>query len=310
MRPERRSHHRLAALAEKQHGVVSIQQLRGLGYSDGQVKHALETGRLQPIFHAVYAVGHPGVSRHGECIAAALSSGEGALLSHRSAAWLWGLTSRFVRPVEVTAASPRHTRRDIRVHSAAALQVPDRAMHENVPVTAVPRTSLDFAAADPHYLSQALDNAHRLGLLDMIAMDELLSRSKGFRGAGRLRAALEIHRPTAFTRSGLERAFLGLVNGAKLPRPAMNLFVEGYELDAYWSTERFAVELDTYDFHGGPQAFEEDGIRQENLKLAGIEIVRITGIRIEREPRTVVTTLRRLLSQRRNHLGIDPAPSS
>lgn len=289
--------------------MVSIRQLRELDYADGYVKHALETGRLHPVFHGVYAVGHPGLSQHGECMAAVLSCGERALLSHRSAAWLWGLTSRFVRPVEATAISPRHARREIRMHSAAALQVSDRAMHEGIPVTAVPRTSLDFAAIDPHYLSQALDNARRLGLLDLIAMDELLSRSKGFRGVGRLRAALGIHRPTTFTRSGLERAFLKLVNGAKLPRPAMNLYVEGYELDAYWSTERFAVELDTYDFHGSPQAFEEDRIRQESLKLAGIEIVRITGIRIEREPRSVVIRLRRLLAQRRHDLGIDPASS-
>jgi hypothetical protein len=82
----------------------------------------------------------------------------------------------------------------------------------------------------------------------------------------------------------------------------MNLFVEGYELDAYWAAERFAVELDTYDYHGTPAAFEADRMRQENLKLAGIEMTRITGIRMDREPMAVAARLRRLLSQRRKEV--------
>ena len=213
------------------------------------------------------------------------------------------MTKRFCLPVEVTAASPRETRPDIRVHSAAALAAQDQALHQDIPATAVPRTLLDFAAVDHYYLDQALDNAHRLGLLDLIEIDELVSRSKGFRGVARLRTALAIHRPTAFTRSGLERRFLDLVQRAGLPRPSMNLFVEGHELDAYWPAERFAVELDTYDYHGSPAAFEADRIRRESLKLAGIEMTQITGNRMDREPRAVAERLRLLLSQRRRELG-------
>jgi predicted transcriptional regulator of viral defense system/very-short-patch-repair endonuclease len=308
MHQERRSHHGLARLAEEQHGVVSIHQLRELGYSDGSFRHALYSGRLHPVFHGVYAVGNPGLSQHGECIAAVLSCGADAVLSHRSAAWLWALTSRFTRPIEVTAASPRDTRRLIRVHSAAALTPRDHATHEGIPVTAIPRTSLDFAATDPAYLGQALDNASRLGLLDMLAMDELVSRSKGFRGVARLRAALVIHRSATFTRSGLERRFLQLVKRAGLPQPSTNLFIEGYELDAYWPAERFAVELDTYDYHGDPRAFEADRIRHESLKLAGIEMVRITGNRMDREPESIARRLHLLLERRRRELGITASP--
>jgi very-short-patch-repair endonuclease len=179
----------------------------------------------------------------------------------------------------------------------------DRASSESIAVTAVPRTLLDFAAVDPWYLGPALDNGRRLGLLDLIDIDALMKRSRGFRGVGRLRDALVLHRPTAFTRSGVERCFLELIRKAGLPAPSMNLFVEGYELDAYWATERFAVELDTYDYHGSPAAFEEDRLRQEDLKLAGIEMTRITGVRIDREPRAVTTRLRRLLAQRREDLA-------
>lgn len=231
-----------------------------------------------------------------------LSCGNGALLSHRSAAWLWGLTKWWPPIVEVTATSPRETRQEIGVHSAATLTPEDRSAFEGIPVTSLPRTLLDFAAVDPRFLGVVIENAERLGLLDLIAIDAFLERSRGFRGVARLREALEIYRDPAFTRSRLERRFLALVKRAGLPRPSMNYFVEGYELDAYWPAERFAVELDTYDYHGGHLAFEKDRLRQEDLKLAGIEITRVTGVRLDREPEAVVSRLRRLLAQRQRQL--------
>jgi hypothetical protein len=290
-------------MAGGQQGVVSLAQLAELGYGRYAVEEMIRTGRLHPVSRGVYAVGHAAVSRHGQCLAAVLSCGDGALLSHRSAAWLWGLTKRFVLPVAVTAASPRRTREAIRVHSAEAIVAEDRTELDGIPVTAIPRTLLDFAAVDPHYLGFALDNGHRLGLIDLPAIDALIARSRGFRGVARLRTAMEIHRDPAFTRSGLERRFRALVRRFGLPVPASNFFVEGYELDAYWPTERFAVELDTYDYHGSPGAFESDRIRQESLKLAGIEIVRITGTRLNREPATVMRRLRQLLTQRHREIG-------
>jgi hypothetical protein len=129
-----------------------------------------------------------------------------------------------------------------------------------------------------------------------------LTRSGGCRGSARLRRALDLYRLPGFTRSGLERRFLGLIRNAGLPPPSMNFFTAGYELDAYWQAERFAVELDTYDYHGGQVAFEQDRLRQENLKLADIEMTRITGARIAREPAAITTRLRRLLAQRRREL--------
>jgi hypothetical protein len=111
---------------------------------------------------------------------------------------------------------------------------------------------------------------------------------------------LTIYRPeTVFTRSQLERRFLGLVKAAGLPAPAMNCNVAGLELDAYWEQECLAVELDVFATHGTHAAFERDRLRQEDLLLAGIEVDRITGRRLEREPQEVVARLGRLLAQRR-----------
>lgn len=309
MRGEMRSHRARAELAKRQHGVASGQQLRALGYSEDTIAREATTGRLHRLHRDVYAIGHASVSQRGECLAAVLASGDGALLSHRSAAWLWGLSTRRAAPAEVTASSPRAQRGDIRIHSAQALAHVDRTSVDGIPVTAIPRTLLDVAAIDHRSLRWLLDSAERSGLLDFGALDTLLRRSRGFRGVARLRDALEAFRIPAFTRSGLERRFVALVKDAGLPMPSMNRFVDGFELDAYWPRERFAVELDTYDYHGTPSAFEADRLRQEDLKLLGIELTRITGKRLDREPEAVVARLRRLLSQRRRDLQAPrPAP--
>jgi predicted transcriptional regulator of viral defense system len=286
-------------LATGQHGIVSSAQLEALGYTREVIAGEAGAGRLHRLHRGVYAVGHEAVSRRGLCLAAALSCGDGALLSHRSAAWLWGLTARWRPPIEVTASSPRHGRANIRLHSSKRIVAGDRTVVDGIPLTAVPRTVLDFAAVDVSYLGQALDNAERLGILDRTAIAELLRRSGGQRGVARLRIAMESHHDPAFTRSGLERRFLKLAREAGLPRPSANLFVAGYELDMYWPRERFAVELDTYDYHGDRVRFESDRVRDESLRLAGIEVTRITGKRLDREPTAVMERLALLLSNRR-----------
>ncbi len=131
-------------------------------------------------------------------------------------------------------------------------------------------------------------------------MEDLLARTKGHRGQAKVRAALEIYDESpSFTRSGLERRFLEVVREAGLPMPSMNLFVEGYEIDAYWAEARFGVELDIYGTHGSRLSFEEDRERDDELLLAGIETTRVTGPRLAREPGAVVESLRRHLARRR-----------
>ena len=82
----------------------------------------------------------------------------------------------------------------------------------------------------------------------------------------------------------------------------MNFNVEGYELDAYWPDLRFAVELDLFETHGSRAAFERDRLRQEELKLLGIEMIRITKPRLDREPEAVIRNLAALLERRRREL--------
>jgi hypothetical protein len=304
-----RPHHALADLANRQHGVVSIRQLTGpLGYSRDAVFRAVRGGRLHPLHRGVFAVGHTRLSRHGECLAAVLACGQGALLSHYSAAWLWGLAKGSPAPFEVTTPIPRKVHSPIRRHHSRILTGDDHALCERIPVTGVPRTFLDLAARVRFgRLRRMLERCEELGLLDLGPIEALLARSGGHRGTYPLRRAIAIYRPPPFTRSGLERDFLGLVGGAGLPRPATGFVEAGYELDIYWPDHRFAVELDVFETHGSREAFERDRIRQEDLKLAGIEMTRVTGTRLEREPRQVIERITRLLAARPT---VDPAAGS
>ena len=134
-------------------------------------------------------------------------------------------------------------------------------------------------------------------LLDLRALESVLDRCGHHPGRGTLRAAIDLYRPDpTVTRSSLERRFRALAKRAGLPPPSMNFVVAGYELDAYWPEERFAVELDLFETHGTRAAFESDRIRQEELKLIGVEMIRITGPRLKREPEIVIERVRILLA--------------
>jgi very-short-patch-repair endonuclease len=299
MRGKLRSHQRLAALASHQYGVVSRRQLVRLGYSEAAIDRMASSGRLQPVHRGAYAVGHARLSPHGRCLAAVLACGPRALLSHGSAAWLWDLSPTCPTPAHVTVPTHGRSRASIRLHHAPALTDEDRTLREGIPVTALPRTLLDLASIAPRRLERAIEHTEQLGLFDLRPVESLLARCAGHPGAGRLRHALDAYRGPTFTRSELERRFLRLVREAGLPPPSVNTFTAGYELDAYWPLERFAVELDGYEFHKTRAAFEHDRIRQEELKLAGIEMVRVTDRRIADDPEGVARRLKTLLAQRR-----------
>lgn len=298
-----RSHSRLAELAERQYGVVSREQLRSLGYSDDEIDGAAAAGRLHRVHRGAYAVGHTYLSTHGRCLAAVLACGSQAVLSHSSAAWLWDLFPTCSLPIHVTVPTRGHRVRAIRLHHAPAIDGDDRAIHEQIPVTALPRTLLDMAATvRPRQLERMIERSEQLGVFDLPAVDSLLGRIKGHHGCGRLRRALRAYSDPAFTRSELERHFLELVRRAGLPRPSVNVFIAGCELDIYWQEERFAVELDSWEYHRTRAAFERDRVRQEDLKLAGIEMTRVTATRVRLEPEAVIARLRKLLAQRQREL--------
>lgn len=153
-------------------------------------------------------------------------------------------------------------------------------------------------------LSSVVDRARRRDLLQLDAIDRYLAQRPRSPGRSELLAAVEIYRAPVFDRARSERLFLTLVQQAGLPRPALNMWVGEFEVDAYWEAERFAVEIDGWETHGDRRSFEQDRIRTEDMQLAGIEVIRVTARRIEREPHEVARRLRLHLDRRRAALGM------
>jgi hypothetical protein len=231
-------------------------------------------------------------------MAAVLASAP-SVASHLSAAWLWGLLRSRPERNHVTCPGARRAKRSFVVHQTH-LPTEDRTVRDGIPVTSLSRTILDVAVTSrARTVRRHVQIADDAKVFDLREMQDLLERTKGHRGQAKVRAALELDedRP-AFTRSGLERRFLEVVREAGLPVPAMNSFVEGYEIDAWWDAERFGVELDVYETHGSRLSFEEDRKRDDELLLAGIETTRVTGPRLAREPEAVVDSVRRHLARR------------
>ncbi len=293
----------LAELAERQYGVVSIRQLeRKLGYSRKAVQRDVASGHLHPLYRGVYAVGHRIIPPHGHCLAAVLACGPKALLSHGSAAWLWGISKYGPAPLHVTSPVPRKRRAPIHLHHSRILTEADQAIEDRIPVTAVPRTLLDCAGESRFsQLQRMLERSEELRLFDLGPTEELLQRSGRHPGRGWLRRAIALYQPVPFNRSGFERRFFEAVLEAGLPRPATNFVEAGFELDVYWPEQRFAVELDTYATHGTNAAFERDHVRDEDLALAGIEMTMVTDVRFHRERENVLKRVATLLARRRGH---------
>lgn len=260
----------------------------------------VDSGRLHRVYRGVYAVGHTELSPRGECLAAVLAVGPGALLSYYSAGWLWGIWAGSPAPFEVTAFVPRHHQapKGVVRHRARNLADEDRAMVDGIPVTSVARTLLDLAwklRADQ--LRRVLARAEDLKLLDLDAVHAVIERNRGHRGARRLRHALAIYERPIWTRSEFERRFVERLVAAGLPQPATGWNEVGYELDVYWPDLRFGIELDAYETHGTRDAFERDHDRDLAFALADIKTIRVSERQFHREPDAIVERVATLLAR-------------
>ena len=223
-------------------------------------------------------------------------------MSHESAAHLHGMLQSTARAPHVTA--PGRTRAGhpgIVLHLPRRLDPEDTDGRDGIPVTAVARTLLDLAESiSPRRLERAVDEAERLRLFDLAAVERLIERSNGHHGLNRLSTAIGAYRASPFTRSELERRFLELCRRARLGPPVANLFLAGGEVDMAWPEHRLVVELDGHEFHRTRGAFERDRIRDAELQLAGYRVLRVTHRRLTTAPDEVVAAVRSLVGSGRH----------
>jgi hypothetical protein len=233
-------------------------------------------------------------------MAAVLACGEEALLSHRSAAALWGLAPYAGSWIDVTAPGSRRAPRDKLIVHGGVVHPEERGVHDAIPVTSVARTLLDLAEiVDRRRLERAVEEAERLHLFDLRAVERACERNRGRHGLRPLLALLPGLSPAPETRSVLERQFVAFCREAGLPTPVMNAEVAGFEVDALWPRAGLVVELDGYAFHGTRAAFERDRARDAALQVAGYRVLRLTHRRLTTEPATVEQLIRPLLDRPR-----------
>jgi hypothetical protein len=292
--------HAVARLADRHHGNVTRAQLLRLGLSDDAIAHRVRTGRLHPVFRAVYAVGRPPKTALEWAAAAVLACGPDALLSHRSALALWGL-AQWPRAIHVTVPTDRRPK-GIRVHRANGLIGRDRRTHQGIRVTSPDRTLLDSAPGlRKQALTRAFNDAWRARLLKPQSIADVVERFPHHPGAHCLKPFIDVKGGP--TRSDWEDGFPKFCKQHGLPEPVMCTYVAGYEVDALFCAERLIVELDSWRFHSDPESFERDRDRDADTLAADHETVRITWTRIVERPVPEAARVQKILELRRRRLA-------
>lgn len=299
---------RIAALADRQYGVVARQQLLALGVGNCAIGRRVAAGLLIPLHRGVYAVGHRRLTIDGRWLAAVFAAGPGAVLSHRDAAALHGMRKApDAKKVSVSTPTAAKGTPALWVYRRRRLTPEDVAVLRAVPVTSAARTLVDLAPLlTAAQLAATLGEADRRGLLDVAAVDRALRRTAGRHGQGhaRLRAALDVHEQRGMTllRSELEERFLDLALRAGLPRPQFNVHVAGVSVDALWAAERVVVEMDGWAHHSERAAAAWDREKTNRLQLAGYEVLRFMHGDLVHQPDRVAQTIRDALSTRVSRL--------
>jgi very-short-patch-repair endonuclease len=289
----------MEALATRQHGVISHAQLMGLGFDEQWIERRLWERRLVPVQRNVYAVGHRRLSVRSPWWSALLAYGSGAVLSHHTAAVLWGFRRSRPGPVHVTAPSGRQgieRRKGIWVHRCK-LVAEDMTTRDGFPITTVARTLLDLAEAVSYEeLKGAAEEADRLKLLRLRELEAVCGRGHGRRALRPVRQLLADLGAPDEGRSPLELRFVRFLREHRLPAPIQNVLILDHEVDALWPAAKLIVELDSWEHHGHRAAFERDRARDPKLLLAGYRTIRVTHRRLDHEAAELAAEIRQLLA--------------
>jgi very-short-patch-repair endonuclease len=270
----------IARLAARQHGVVTTPQLTRAGLHPSGITKRISAGRLHRVHRSVYAVGHAGLSNEGKWMAGVLALGDGAVLSHRSAAVLWRVWPSAkkrgayrVRVVEVTVPGRggRARRPDLVVHRSSTLTGEHCTREGGIPVTSPQRTLEDLRRVLPR-----------------------VEFAAALREAEFLRLPLRPQQALDHTRSELEARFLALCRRHRLPPPEVNVQVGPFVVDFLWRIPRLIVEVDGWEAHGSRSAFESDRARDVQLATMGFEVLRFTWDRITRDSAEVAAAIESL----------------
>jgi putative AbiEi antitoxin of type IV toxin-antitoxin system/uncharacterized protein DUF559 len=265
----------IARVAGRQHGAITAAQLAAAGLGRSAIAQRARRGSLHRLHRGVYAVGHLGPSRERDWAAAVLACGDGAVLSHRAAAALWRLLEPRDEAVDVSTSrrSGRAQRPAIRLHRCRALSETEKTRRLGIPVTTPSRTLADLRGTVPDWLwRRALRQAEFIGL------------------------PLKVAETGGRTRSDLESGFLTLCHAHSIPQPEVNVKVGPFTVDFLWPARRLAVETDSYAYHRGRIAFQDDKARDLELRRRGLLVLRFSEDQVTRQSAAVAADVLRALA--------------
>jgi very-short-patch-repair endonuclease len=256
-------------------------------------------------------------------MAAVLASGPGALLSHHTAAALWGIRGYSGGAVHVTVPHKSTSTKRIRRH-LSVVPPDERVVEEGIPVTSVHRTIFDLASSvSVDEVVAMIKEAEYLNRWDRLSLPDLLERYPGKRGSRKIRFALKRleEEPAGRKRSRLEERLAPFLRRHRLPLPRFNDWIllgpKRFQVDCHWSDLRQIVELDGWEGHRTRSAFQDDRARDRALKVAGYSVIHLTWAQLDTEPAHVAADLRTLLgrggsppARPRGGGGGDPARSA
>jgi Transcriptional regulator, AbiEi antitoxin/Protein of unknown function (DUF559) len=284
---------RIAELATRQNGNVTYKQLSTLGISRREIEQRCVAGWLIQRHRGVYAVGHIPAARASAWHAAVLALGEGAILSHTSAAAHWDIRRpTAVTEVIVPTTAGRRKRDAVIVHRQP-LPATHVTVHRGIPVTTPTRTLLDLAAVVSYgALARAFEQAQvRLQLPPAPLAADVISRPRQ-RGNAKLRRVLVDAVDPADVRSVLELRFLRMCAVHGIPRPLVNVRLGEWTPDFLWPDRRLVVETDGAAFHRTAAARRRDALKDEVLRGLGLTVIRLTWADVIERP---AETARRVL---------------
>ena len=265
---------RVAAIARRQHGLVTIAQLQAAGLNTAAVSKRVERKVLHRVGRGVYAVGHASLSREAQWMRAVLVAGEGTALGRLAAATLW---QAWRRRAELAVISPRQSRLPY-VHWTRHLDARDVTKYRGIPVTTVPRTLVDLTdVLSAHQLANVIHEAAFRNRFSEPATRAAMARATGRRNLQVLEKALEMHAlGSAGTKSALEDEALERLAAAGVEEPLVNVHVACVEVDLHWPAAKLCLEVDGPG-HDRPRTRREDAARDERLRAAGYEVMRASA---------------------------------
>lgn len=278
--------------------MIARRQLLGLGFSSEAIRHRIAVGRLHPMYRGIYSVGRPSLTQHGRLMAAVLACGDGALLSHSSAAALWRIGFEERGQVELSLPSQSHRKvPGLRIHRRPTLTERHLTREYGIPVTTPLQTLIDMALRlDRAGVERMINEADKYNLTNPPQLRRVLDERSGEPGVARLRRILD-RRTFRFTREELERRFLPLAAEAGLPVPLTGQIVNEFEVDFFWPGLGLVVETDGLRYHRTPAEQARDRLRDQAHTAAGLTQLRFTHEQVRYEPDYVCRILAQTASR-------------